>query len=311
MRQTRRSLLKRGGAAIGAMGLGSIAGCSGGGGTVAASSMQWSEAALLGEMGYLSVKENTDLTVKDKLELGGAMQNFKATKSGSVDWYHMYTAGAWATLPPKKEEIPRDPKVLYQKAKEKLKTEHNLIYLDRATYNNTYALALSPEFAKAHDFSTIADFASYITNGNTDVTVVLGPEFAVRDDGWIGLSKAYGFAGVRSDLNIKKVSANLTYQILGNNEADVGMVFSTNPQIKKYDLTVLEDNKQFFAPYNPAPLVNGNTLKQYPEIKSPLEAPMHELTSEEQVIELNAKVVIDGKDRRKVARTFLKNKDII
>lgn len=65
--------------------------------------MQWTEAKLLDHLGYEMLKPNTDYTIKNQLALGGSMQCFQALKSGQIDFYHLYTGGAYAT-------IPKDPK---------------------------------------------------------------------------------------------------------------------------------------------------------------------------------------------------------
>ena len=314
MTHSRREVLKRGSAAGGTALIGSLAGCGalgGGGTTVAAASMQWTEAQLMGYLGYLSLQENTDYTIEDELSLGGSQQCFQAVKSGEVGFFHLYTGGAYATIPPKHSEKPESPEEAYEVAKREMQEEHGLTYLERAEFNNTYAIALRPGFAEETGLETISGFAEYLNNGNTDVRVVLGSEFAERDDGWPGLTEAYGFADAASELNIRRIGANLTYQVLGEGEADAGMVFTTNPQIGEYDLTVLEDDQNFFLPYNPAPLVNSETLSEAPEIEEPLNMPMRALDSEESVIELNTRISSDGEDVETVARDFLSGEGII
>ncbi|MFA1611782.1 glycine betaine ABC transporter substrate-binding protein [Halobellus rubicundus] len=317
MANTRRDVLRRGLAASGATVLGSLAGCTGtftGGGsttTVTAASMQWTEAELMGYLGFESIKANTDVETEDELSLGGSMQCFQALKSGEISFYHLYTAGAYATMPPKHEEIPSDPEEVYQQAKQEMQEEHNLRYLERANFNNTYALAVRPGWQEETGIETISDLAEHFNGGNTDITVVLGPEFAEREDGWPGVTQAYGFAGVADELNIRKIGANLTYQVLGEGEAEVGMVFTTNPKIKQYDLAVLEDDQNFFAPYNPAPLARPDDVPSGSAVEEALTAPMAALSSEEQVIELNSRIAIDGEDVQDVAVDFLESEGII
>lgn len=316
MAETRRGLLKKSSTAAGAALLGSLAGCSGGIGggsstTVTAASMQWTEAKLMGYLGYESLKANTDFEIEDEIALGGSMQCFQAVKSGEVDFYHLYTGGAYATIPPKHDERLTDPEEVYQIAKKEMREEHDLRYLQRANFNNTYALAVRPEWQEETGLETISDYAEYLNAGNTDHTVVLGPEFAERSDGWPGLAEAYGFSDALDDLNIRKIGANLTYQVVGEGEAEVGMVFSTNPKIKKFDLGVLDDDQNFFLPYNPAPLAHGATVDDHSEIKQPLNAPMRALDSEQKVIDLNARISLDGEDVQAVAKDFLESEGII
>lgn len=317
MNSTRRDFLKLGGA-VATAGMGATAGCTGtitgGGGTTAtviASSMQWTEAELMGYLGFESLKANTDFEIENELALGGSSQVFQAVKSGEVDFYHLYTGGALLTIPPKREEIPDSPKEVYEVAKKDMQDRHGLTYLQRADFNNTYALAARPQWQEKAGVENISQFAEYVSSGNTDFTVVLGPEFAQRDDGWPGMTKAYGFADAAGQLNIKEIGADLTYQTMGEGQADVGMVFTTNPQIKQYDLVVLPDDQNFFPPYNPAPLVNGETVDANPEIEEPLNAPMGALNDEKTVIDLNARIALQDEDVQAVAQDFLSSEGII
>jgi osmoprotectant transport system substrate-binding protein len=273
--------------------------------------MQWTEAELMGYLGFESIKANTDVQTENELALGGSMQCFQALNSGDISFYHLYTAGAYATIPPEHDEITSDPEEVYQQAKQEMKEEHDLRYLQRANFNNTYALATRPGWQEDTGVETISDLAEHINSGNTDITVVLGPEFAEREDGWPGLIEAYGFADGAAELNIREIGANLTYQVLGESEADIGMVFTTNPQIQQYDLVVLEDDQNFFAPYNPAPLARPDDVASGSAIEDALNAPMEALSSEEQVIELNARIALDDEDVQDVAIDFLESEGII
>ncbi|WP_336338754.1 glycine betaine ABC transporter substrate-binding protein [Haloarcula brevis] len=315
MTLTRRSLLKASGVTGGSAIIGSIAGCSSLSGSnstsITAASMQWTEAKLMGYLGYESLRANTDYTIEDEIGLGGSQQCFQAVKNQEVDLYHLYTGGAYATIPPKHTEKPESPQEAYEVAKQDLAEEHNLSYLERAQFNNTYSIALRPGFQEETGLDTISGFAEYLSSGNTDITVVLGPEFAERSDGWPGLVDAYGFSDAVSDVNIRKIGANLTYQVLGEGEAEAGMVFTTNPKIRQYDLVTLEDDENFFLPYNPAPLVNSESLSEAPEIEEALNEPMRSLDSESKVIELNARISNDGEEVQAVARDFLETEGII
>lgn len=273
--------------------------------------MQWTEAELMGYIGFESLKANTEAEAEDELALGGSMQCFQALKNGEVGFYHLYTGGAYATIPPKHDQIPSDPGEVYQQAKQEMQEEHNLRYLQRANFNNTYALAVRPDWQGETGVETISGLADYLNSGNTDITVVLGPEFAEREDGWPGVTDSYGFTDAATEVNVETIGANLTYQVLGESEADVGMVFTTNPKIQQFDLSVLEDDQDFFAPYNPAPLANPDAVPSGSAAEQALNAPMAALSSEDKVVELNARIALDGEDVQTVAVEFLESEGII
>lgn len=313
-KHTRRQVLKQGVVAGGAAGLTSLAGCTsflgGGGGSVKVGSKQFTEQELLGYMAYEALKANTDVNVVNEVGLGGTTTNFRAVKNDEIDLYWEYTGTAWATLPPKHDKVITDPKKIYQKVDEEFNSEHSLDFLQRAPFNNTYVLTANPNWVEKTGVKTISDFAKYVNDGNTDFTVVLNAEFEKRPDGWPGLAKHYGFDDVRSNIKVKNVSSGLTYQTVGQGDAQIGVGFNTNPKIVKFDLTVLEDDKKFFPVYNPAPVANQKALEANSAIEEPLNAIGPKLSTDK-IRSLNKKVSIDGADAQKTAREFLKSEGLI
>lgn len=308
---TRRTLLR----ATGAAGLGSLAGCSsliGGGseGEIGVGSKQFTEQQLLGYMAYHVLDENTDLDVADEVGLGGTNTNFQALQEGEIDTYWEYTGTAWLTLPPQHDEVISDPQEIYDRVKSEFEEEHDISFLDRADFNNTYVLLANPGWQSEVGIETLSDFAEHVQDGNTDLTVVMNAEFQDRSDGWPGLVEHYGFGDAAEDLSIENVGSGLTYQVVGEGEAEVGMGFNTNPNIPRFDLQVLEDDEGFFPIYNPAPMVRVDTLDANEEMEDPLNDVVGSLSTE-RIRELNQRVSIDDEDASTVARDHLSANDLI
>src|SRR3712207_5305815 len=78
-----------------------------------------------------------------------------------------------------------------------------------------------------------------------DTTLCAAREFLNREDGLPGMEKAYDFEFPTA--NIVKMEENQIYKAtdLGD-QCNFGEVFATDRRIKRLDLTVLEDDKQFF-----------------------------------------------------------------
>ncbi len=304
----RRTILKHGAALSGAAFAGSVAGCLGGGGggvgSIAVGSKQFTEQQILGTMSVQCLNANSDAEIVDETELGGTVTNFEALKSGDIDHYWEYTGTAWATLPPKHDEVIADPEELYNKVAQEFQDEYDFELLDRALFNNTYVLVARQGWVEETGVETLSDFASYVKSGNTDFTVVMDAEFADRSDGWPGLIEHYGFADAAEDLNIQHVGPALGYQIVGQEEADVGMGFNTNPKIIKWDLEVLDDDQQFFPVYNPVPMFRAEILEADESIAPPLNTVAGELDTET-IRSLNKRVAIDGEKTVDVVETFL------
>ena len=80
--------------------------------------------------------------------------------------------------------------------------------------------------------------------------------------------------------------------------------FTTDGLLKKFDLVVLEDDKNFFPPYNAIPLVREETLEQYPEIE-PILNKLGTYLTDEVMQDLNYQVDELGNRPEKVATDFL------
>lgn len=315
MQPSRRDVIKGGSALVAGGTVTSLSGClgvfgGGGGSTVKVGSKRFTEQEILGYLSYESLSENTDYDIVDEVKLGGTTTNFEALKSGDIDTYWEYTGTALLTLPPKHDEPVGDPQESYQIVKEEFNKEHDLTFLERAPFNNTYVLLANKDWSQDTGIESLSGLAQYIEEGNTDFKVILNAEFQERPDGWPGVAKHYGFEDKKGEVKVQNVDSGLIYQALGKGDGQVGVGFNTNPKIIKFDLMALEDDENFFPVYNPAPLVRNDTLDEAPDIKEPLNAIGPKLDTDT-IRELNKRVSIDGENAQSVAKEFLSNNGLI
>ncbi|MCO8243425.1 MULTISPECIES: glycine betaine ABC transporter substrate-binding protein [unclassified Haladaptatus] len=312
---TRRRYLKAGGGLAGTAGVGALSGCLTlatelKGGSIKVSSKRFTEQEVLGYIAYEALSSNTDLPINDQIGLGGTTTNFRALDSGEVQLYWEYTGTAWQTLPPQHDTVISDPGKLYRKVKAEFKRKHGLTFLQRAQLNNTYVILANPNWAKKTGVETLSDFADFLGNDGSNLTVALNAEFQSRADGWPGLSKHYGFADDLGNVTVDNIGSGLLYQVIGKGSADVGVGFNTDPRIIQFDLQVLEDDKGYFPVYNAAPLVDSETLENHPEIRSPLNEASDGLTTDV-MRRLNKQVAIAKKNPQTVAKEYLRRKEVI
>lgn len=308
-------MLKAGGGLAGVAGLSGTTGCITlaqqiGGSPVKVSSKRFTEQEVLGYMAYEMLTNHTEVNVEDQIGLGGTTTNFRAVNSGEVQTYLEYTGTAWLTLPPQHSKVISNPQKIYNKVKKEFRRVHDLIFLDRAPLNNTYVLMANPKWAKRTGVKTIGDLADYVRNEQSEVRIVMNAEFQSRSDGWPGLIKHYSFADLRNKFNVRNIGSGLLYQVLGTGKADVGVGFNTDPRILQFNLRVLDDNKNFFPVYNPAPMVNGDALEQHPSIRAPLNKVGNGLTTGK-IRELNRQVSLQQENAQVVARRSLENRGLI
>lgn len=263
-------------------------------------SMDFSEQETLSYMIKYLIEENTDIKVNQKLSLGSSSIVFEAIKSNSIDMYVDYTGTLYGSF--LKHKPITNAKKVYDISKKELKSKYNLNVLDDLNFNNTYTLAVSRKTSEEYNLHTISDLST-ISN-----KLVFSPTltFMERQDCYLGLKKAY-------PLNFRKVIAidgAPRYTALANGESDVVDAFSTDGLIKKFDLVVLEDDKNFFLPYQAVPVVNNKTLKNYPEVKLVLSALKAHL-NDDVMRELNYEVDVLNKKPSSVARDYLKKEGLI
>lgn len=312
---SRRDVLKTGGGIAGAVGLTGLAGCTSllGSDGVAVSSKRFTEQEVLGYLAYEVLDENTDIELTDEIGLGGTTQNHEALVNQEIDLYWEYTGTAWMTLPPQHDDPIRDSDELYNAVIEEFDAEHDVAVLEKAPLNNTFVMMSNPSWHDEESVETMTDWASYANDGNTDTALVMTAEFEDRNDGWEGLTSYYEFDDEAFDAlseNIDIVDDGVVYQILGEEEADVGVGYNTDPRILSQDLTVLTDDEDYFPAYNAAPFVHNDVLDDHPEIADVLDEVAPTL-SNEAIRELNNEVANEGRSAREVASEYLEAEGLI
>lgn len=254
------------------------------------------ESVILGNMMADLIEAKTDLKVERKMSLGGTMIAFQALAGGEIDIYPEYTGTAYGTILGNNIVPGMTKEEVYNEVKNQIKDQYDIEILENYGFNNTYVLAVTKETADKYNLKTVSD----LKNVNGTFKLGCSPEFAVRDDGLPGIEKTYGVK-FKSSHNF---SGTLMYTAITSGEVDVITAFSTDGLLQKYDLVLLEDDKNFFPPYFMLAFVNGDTLKKYPELLEPLSI-MYGLLDDNMMQSLNYKVVEEGQDRADVARTFL------
>ena len=106
------------------------------------------------------------------------------------------------------------------------------------------------------------------------------------------------------------MSPELMYKAVANGEIDVICAFSTDGRIAAYDLRTLDDDLQFFPPYEAMPVVRKELLRKFPEVEDVLKK-LIGLISDNVMRELNYKVDVEKVFPEKVAECFLKKRNLL
>ncbi|MFJ8518756.1 osmoprotectant update ABC transporter permease/substrate-binding subunit OpuFB [Lysinibacillus xylanilyticus] len=254
-----------------------------------------SEPEILINMYKLLIENETDLKVQLKPGLGKTSFVFNALKSGSIDIYPEFTGTAISEFL-KEEAINNNQEDVYNQAKEGMMNKFEMVMLSPMKYNNTYALAVTKEMADTYHLQTISDIKPIQESIKAGFTL----EFNDREDGYLGIQKRYGI----TLSNITTMEPKLRYQAIESGNIDLLDAYSTDSEIRQYNLQVLTDDQQLFPPYQGAPLLRKETLEKYPEIETALNKLANQITDDE-MREMNYQVNVEGQNIEDVAREYL------
>lgn len=257
-------------------------------------SKNFTENRLLGEI-MAQLIESQGKRVERRLNLGGTTVVFSALESGAVDLYPEYTGTAW-TLHLKFEETVRDPLRAYLTARRELLARHELRFLSPFGFSNSYAIAMSGETARRLGIARVSDLKAHAKSLRAGVS----HEFLNRQDGFVGLAAAYELGG----LDVRGMEHGLAYDAIHAGQIDLFDSLTTDGKLLRFDVTVLEDDRRFFPPYDAAPLVRASTLERHPELAPLLERLAFRI-DDATMRQLNFRVEEQGGSYASVARGFL------
>ena len=259
------------------------------------------EPEILANMYKILIEENTDMTVTVKPNFGKTTFLYEALKKGDIAIYPEFTGTVTESLLKPTPQVNHDPEAVYQAARDGIKKQDNLALLKPMAYQNTYAVAVPKKIAQEYGLKTISDLKK--VEGQLKAGFTL--EFNDREDGNKGLQKVYGL-----HLQVSTMEPALRYQAIQSGDIQITDAYSTDAELARYDLVVLQDDKQLFPPYQGAPLMKEALLKKHPELEGILNQLAGKITAE-QMSQMNYQVVVEGKSANQVARDFLTQEGMI
>ncbi len=261
--------------------------------TIRVGSKDFTENLVIAEIYALALEDN-GYTVERVSNISSSLIH-NSIVNDEIDLYPEYTGtGLLSVLG---EDMETDPEKVYKTVKKEYEEQFNLTWLDYASANDSQGLVIRTEVANSLNIKTISDLQAHAS----ELRFASQGEFDEREDGLPGLEKTYGTFNWQSS---KVYDNSLKYSVLENDEADVTPAYTTEGQLVSTDkFTLLEDDKQFWPPYNLAPVVRDNILDDNPDIKTILNNISAKLDTET-VTELNAKVDVDGQEYTDVAKEY-------
>lgn len=263
------------------------------------------EGAVLGQM-ILQALEDADIPVENRLQLGATSIVRNAIKAGEIDLYPEYTGNAAFFHDQADRDIWKDADKAYAQASSLDKDTHNIIWLEPAQANNTWAMSVRGDLARDNNLKTLEDLATYINDGGA-FKFAASAEFVESASALPAFQEAYGFALDSDQLLILSggnTAATLRAAALNDNDVNGAMSYGTDGGLNALDLKVMEDTLGVQPVYQPAPIVRAEVLESYPEIREIL-APIFNSLDLETLQRLNGQVAVNGIPAKTVARDYL------
>lgn len=275
-------------------------GCSFGGSgkdeAVKIATISTSESAIMGNMLKQMIEHYTDEEVEMINNLGSSVVVHQAMLNGDANLSAGRYTGTELTGALGQEPI-MDPEKALEKVKKLFKEDYNQTFFDSYGFANSYAFMVSKEMAQKYNLKKISDLRKVAGEMEAGVD---SSWMNRKGDGYKGFVKAYGF-------DFKKVypmQIGLVYDAVEAGKMDIVLGYTTDGRIASYDLVILEDDLQFFPPYDCSPIATNEMLENKPEVKKVIEKLLGKITVE-QMQKLNYEADNNLLEPVNVAKNFL------
>jgi osmoprotectant transport system substrate-binding protein len=270
--------------------------------SIVVGSKNFTEQKVLGEI-YAQALEAAGYKVKTELNLGDEKTALKAIESGEIDAYPEYTGTALSSFfGVKSDEIPKDEARAYQQAKSEF-AKKKLTAYPPTPFTSSNEVAVTQDTASKLDLRRISD----LQGKDQDLTLYGTPECRQREDCLLGLQRVYKLDFAK----FVPVAIDLRHEVLTKGQADVSIVFTTDPQIKREKFVLLEDDKGMFPPFNSTFVVREEVVQEAGKDLGETVAKASEGLTAPVMQELNARVDLDKKTPKAVAGEYLKESGLV
>ena len=251
-------------------------------------SKRFTESYILGEVLKQTAQAAGEADASHSQGLGNTAIVLNALTTGSIDVYPEYT-GTIA-----KEILKLDGVPSLAELNAKL-APMGLAVAVPLGFNNTYALAMRGDDARARNITRLSDLKAH-----PDVRLGLSQEFIGRADGWPGLKRTYELPFDTP----RGIDHGLAYEAVAQRQVDAIDIYSTDAKLDKYGLTVLEDDRKYFPRYDAVLLYRADLPQRLPKTWAAL-AKLEGTIDDGSMRRMNAAAELEGKDFAAVAASFL------
>src|SRR5260370_23140040 len=214
---------------------------------VVVGSKAFPESWILGEA-LATMARSAGCDAVHRANLGGTEIVAGAARSGAIDVCPEYTGT-------RREVLLHAPNATTDEVRARLASD-GLGVTEPLGFDDCYAIAAAPSVADKFALRAISDLV-----GRPELRAAFTHEFLGRSDGWGGLRERYGF----SLRNVRGVQHELAFEAIASGQADIVDVYTTDPQIDRLHLRVLDDDRGFFPRYDAVVVYRLDLTRRAPE----------------------------------------------
>jgi osmoprotectant transport system permease protein len=251
-------------------------------------SKRFTESYILGEIIRETAQAAGEAAATHSQGLGNTAIVLNALTTAAIDVYPEYT-GTIAREILKLDAVPPLPELNVRLGAMGLAVGVPL------GFNNTYAIALRGDDARAKGIARLSDLKAH-----PELKLGLSQEFIGRADGWPGLKRAYELPFETP----RGIDHGLAYEAIAQKQTDAIDIYSTDAKLDKYGLTVLADDRNYFPRYDAVLLYRADLPQRLPKTWAAL-GKLEGSIDDAAMRRMNAAAELDGKDFAAVAAEFL------
>ena len=266
--------------------------------TIAIGSIATSENQILANLAKLMIEHYTDekVVMINNLGTSTVVHNAMVNEDINISAGRYTGTDLSGTL---NLEPEKDPKKAFDIVSKEFQTRYQQEWLPSYGFANTYAFMVSKKTAETYNLKKISDLKDVAG----ELTAGVDTSWINRDgDGYKAFSDAY-------NVNFKKVypmQIGLVYDAVAAEKMDVVLGYSTDGRISSYDLVILEDDLNFFPPYDASVVMSDKLKESKPELKPILEKLSGKIDTDT-MQQLNYQADNNLLEPENVARQFLRD----
>jgi osmoprotectant transport system substrate-binding protein len=256
----------------------------------------FTEQLILGELIAQHLRCVLERKVDGRFYLAGSYICQQAILAGRIDTYVEYTGTALAAI--LKQNLSGRRGEVGTFVKDEYERRFGLEVFPSLGFDNSFAIVMRSEDAQRMGVRRLSELARV----SRQLRMGVGYEFLDRIDGFKGMSAAYGLEWAAAP---QVMDLGLIYRALLSKQVDVVAGSNTDGQIEALKLTVLQDDREFFPPYEAVPIVRAESLKRVAGLREAI-SELSGKISVEAMRRMNLEADGKKRDAAEIASEFLR-----